>query len=304
MKTTAITALCAAALALAAAPAANAETAEEALGRKQAQTVTIADLTAAADRFIACSDARARHAESSTNCVFLALRWRRDLWTAAADLDAKIAARLTALGAAYEGPDLYWYSPCLPKTTAAWWNLPSVSTNIPVYKAVHEAALAAAPGAWPWNIWTNYATFDQCILRLGEIFNARYIYRPSPAALAVTRDLIQAKAAKLVRRVIRRNGGSFVTDKDGRNPMEEHLKPLTAALNAPRFKGLNDWLAKYGVEARFDESLLPTEEAAAKLKEDVYYGDVEMTEKTKFLLQVCLGVEGYNAFVKEYNGEK
>lgn len=304
-KTTTIAAVCAAALALAAATTASALADEEARWQKRAQTLTLADFEAAANRFVACTDQSERITEFKTNDVFFALRFRRDLVPAAAAIDAKIAASVTALGPEYGAdPQLWWHRSYLPKTSAVWWNLPFVATNIPVYKAVNDAAAAAAPGSEPWDDWRNRASFEQCVLRLGEIFTARYIYGPTPDSLASTRELIQTKAAPVVRRWIRRNGGSFVTDKDGKNPMEEHLKPLTAALNAPRFKGLNVWLEKHGVAARFDESLLPTEEAAAKLKEDVYYGDVEMTEKTKFLLQVCLGVEGYNAFVKEYNGEK
>lgn len=108
---------------------------------------------------------------------------------------------------------------------------------------------------------------------------------------------------KAIRKYLRSQGKSFVT-KDGVNPCEELMKELNAALNAPRFKGLNAWMEKVGFTARIDESQLPTEEFVAQLKEDVLNGEKDMTENVAFVLKVNLGVEGYNAFVKEYNGEK
>lgn len=112
---------------------------------------------------------------------------------------------------------------------------------------------------------------------------------------------IQAAAAKNVKRALRMRGVSFVT-KDGVNPCESYMTRLTEALNAPRFTGLNEWLADLGVEGRMDLSGLPTEAEVAKLVEDIMYGERNLGGKDKVILYVCLGVDGYNKFVKEYNG--
>lgn len=114
---------------------------------------------------------------------------------------------------------------------------------------------------------------------------------------------IQSHAQKQIKKLLRRQGKSFVT-KDGVNPVEQYLTRLNAALNAPRFAGLNEWLAEVGVVSRVDLSSLPSAEDVDALKEKILDGDVDMTPETKVLLYICLGVDGYNAFVKEYNGDK
>lgn len=112
---------------------------------------------------------------------------------------------------------------------------------------------------------------------------------------------LQALAAKGIRKALRRQGKSFVT-KDGVNPCETALSALNSALNAPRLAGTGEWLAEFGFADNFAVSL-PSEAQVAKLKERVLDGDEELTSRNKALLYVCLGVEGYNAFVKEYNGD-
>ena len=88
------------------------------------------------------------------------------------------------------------------------------------------------------------------------------------------------------------------------NPVEQYLTRLNTALNAPRFAGLNEWLADLGYKERMDLSGLPTEQEISALKESVMYGDKAMNDYVKILLCTCLGVDGYNQFVKEYNGDK
>ena len=122
-------------------------------------------------------------------------------------------------------------------------------------------------------------------------------------SLARYKTYIQHAASKAIKRALRKQGKSFVT-KDGVNPCEVYMTRLTAALNAPRFAGLNEWLSELGFEERMDLSGLPSEAEIAKLKEDILYGEVDMRYSNKSLLYVCLGVDGYNAFVKEYNGDK
>lgn len=118
---------------------------------------------------------------------------------------------------------------------------------------------------------------------------------------APAKPKIQKLALTAVKAHIRSQGRSFVT-KDGVNPCEEYMTALTSALNAPRFAGLDAWFKSVGLPG-VDLSRMPSEEAVAKLKEDILYGRADMSARNKAILEVCLGVEGYNAFVRQYNGE-
>ena len=113
---------------------------------------------------------------------------------------------------------------------------------------------------------------------------------------------MQKVAVKAVKKYIRSQGRSFVA-KDGVNPCEAYMTALTAALNAPRFAGLDAWYKSIGL-AGVDLSALPSEAEVAQLRQDVLDGTKDMDERNKTILCVCLGVDGYNAFVKEYNGDK
>ena len=114
---------------------------------------------------------------------------------------------------------------------------------------------------------------------------------------------IQTLASKNIKRKLREKGISFVA-KEGKNPCEEYLTRLRDALDAPNFAGLNEWLSELGYNVQVDTSKLISKEQLASLKDAVFYGDVPMTENRKVHLLVGLGVDGYNQFVKDYNGEK
>jgi hypothetical protein len=121
-------------------------------------------------------------------------------------------------------------------------------------------------------------------------------------AVDAWKNVIQKAAVKGIKRKLREQGRSFVT-KNGISPVEVYLTRLNTALNAPRFAGLNEWLADLGYVERIDLSSLPSEKEVSTLKEAVLFGDSPFNASTKNLLYVCLGVDGYNAFVKEYNGD-
>ncbi len=142
-------------------------------------------------------------------------------------------------------------------------------------------------------------TLDDFMLVLSEAvaFPARCTF-PSFAA---AKHAVQKTAILVVKRHIRSQGKSFVT-KNGVNPCEAYMTGLTKALNAPRFAGLDAWLKSIGLKG-VDLSKMPSEEEVAKLKEDILFGSKDMDTRNKAILETCLGVEGYNAFVREYNGE-
>jgi hypothetical protein len=112
---------------------------------------------------------------------------------------------------------------------------------------------------------------------------------------------IQRAGLKVVKKHLRSQGLSFAT-VNGVNPCEGPMTELNAALDAPRFAGLNEWLVKMGQEPTLDTSRWPTSEEVADMRGKVLNADVEMTPRRALILRLCLGVEGYNAFVAEYNG--
>lgn len=156
------------------------------------------------------------------------------------------------------------------------------------------------------NLWLfahSGATIDELVPCINEIltFPEKYPYTCSMVDYA--KRGMQKAAVVGVRKALRKQGKSFVS-ANGINPCEEYMNRLNVALNAPRFVGLNEWLQELGFATRLDGSLLPTKEEVDKLKDAVFYGEQEMTHRNRSILYICLGVEGFNAFAKEYNGEK
>lgn len=117
----------------------------------------------------------------------------------------------------------------------------------------------------------------------------------------------QKKALVAVKRAIRAKGGSFVAKEGGGNPVEAPLNALTDALNAPRFAGLvawcDEWCPEASAAAARIVAALPSEEEISEMKDKVYFGELDFKPEYKGYLRACLGVEAYNAFVEEYNGD-
>ncbi len=153
----------------------------------------------------------------------------------------------------------------------------------------------------------SYATADECVDLLNEglaLYNGGVRPEWNYAVVKTYAGALQRQVQRKARAYLRKQGKSFVS-KDGANPCEAVMTELVAALNAPYLKGVNEWLEKVGAtDRRIDVSKLPTEAEVAQLKEDILNGDKDMNRDYEFILKVCLGVEGYNSFVKEYNGDK
>ena len=209
------------------------------------------------------------------------------------------------------------------------------STNFNVGK--HVRGLSCFNGKWPntKKKWEEYFKAGECYPKTMEITSAKKIHGLWCAALSECnvsleeaviilgelsscpafgpyiyiqelknmKSFIQQTAVKSIKRKLREQGKSFVT-KDGVNPCEEYLTRLNVALDAPHFAGLNAWLEELGFEARIDETKLPTPATVQELKDKVFYGEVDANNKNMKILYVGLGVDEYNKFVKEYNGEK
>lgn len=151
------------------------------------------------------------------------------------------------------------------------------------------------------NFFIAGGSFDDVAVLLSEIVAFPETCAYNVKALEVGKKYMQKYAVKAVKKYIRSQGKSFVT-KDGVNPCETYMTGLTEALNAPRFNGLDAWYKSIGL-AGVDLSALPSAADVVKLKQEVLDGEKEMTERNKAILYVCLGVDGYNAFVREYNGD-
>lgn len=138
-----------------------------------------------------------------------------------------------------------------------------------------------------------------------SVFLSEAVAFPAGCTVSLANDKwkkeMQNVAIKAVKKYIRSQGKSFVT-KNGVNPCEAYMTALTAALNAPRLAGLDAWYKSIGL-AGVDLSALPAEAEVAQLKKDVLDGTKDMNERNKGILYVCLGVDGYNKFVREYNGD-
>ena len=106
------------------------------------------------------------------------------------------------------------------------------------------------------------------------------------------------------RRAVRADGQSFV-GKEGAKRVKAKLDALAAELNAPRFGKAGEMLAAFGVpvEWEFIQSRILGGAELDDLKARLLNGEIPFTPVLQNKLCVALGVEGYNAFVREYNGK-
>ena len=106
-----------------------------------------------------------------------------------------------------------------------------------------------------------------------------------------------------VRRAIRAEGGSFV-GKDGAKLVKAKLDALAKELNAPRFGKADKLLAEIGMDVdwEFIQSRILADAELDGLKTRLLGGEIPFSQELQNKLCIALGVEAYNAFVKEYNG--
>lgn len=112
---------------------------------------------------------------------------------------------------------------------------------------------------------------------------------------------ILTSAPKVLKKLIREKGGSFIVGADGVNPVQSAIDSLSAALNRPRMQGLKEWVAEWYPNHAWIEPPWMSEESLNKLMDDVFYGQVDFCQKVQYVLRANLGVEGYNEFIKKYN---
>ena len=122
--------------------------------------------------------------------------------------------------------------------------------------------------------------------------------------VAGVRNGILNAAILPVRRAIRAGGGSFV-GKEGAKLVKAKLDALAAELNAPRFGNAGKLLAEIGMEVEWEfiQGRILSDEEVNGLKTRLMDGEMQFSQDLQNKLCIALGVDGYNAFVKEYNGK-
>lgn len=232
---------------------------------------------------------------------FYSIFYRNDLDNLIKEIDTLYAEKLKQ-DKYFLLPDMGWTCgkfPLMGKQYLQSWGLEDSYAN--TYEIVTKLKSRSSHAHY---LLRAGATLDDLIKVLSEHAafpsNRRYMDERS---LRDMKKSIQKLASSKLKRKMREQGKSFVT-KNGVNPCEEYLTRLNAALDAPRFAGLNAWLEELGYEARINDAKMLSDEYIKELKEKIFYGEKELTPLSKAILLVYLGVDGYNQFVKEYNGDK
>ena len=133
---------------------------------------------------------------------------------------------------------------------------------------------------------------------------AVYVEKPLYDAekLREFRTRVGAALGKLIVPTLRKQGKAVTTGPDGRSPVKEYADRISAALDAPRFAGLQEILDEMGIDAKIDLSYLPPDEKVAALRDAILAGTRPLTKLSGRDISLCLGTAAYNAFVEAYNG--
>ena len=102
----------------------------------------------------------------------------------------------------------------------------------------------------------------------------------------------------------RKEGKSFVS-VDGHSPLVPYMEGFVTSLNASRLNGVNQCFESIGLTYKVDVSLLPNDKEIEELKYKILnegFINAKNKEKVLFDLFVTLGIDGYNDFIRQYNG--
>ena len=137
---------------------------------------------------------------------------------------------------------------------------------------------------------------------------AGYLNYAMQAAAAGTANAASVRSGILnaaivpARRKVRAEGGSFV-GKEGAKLVKAKLDALAAELNAPRFGKAGELLKELGIEVEWEfiQGRILPEKEVAEVRTKLMDGEIPFGWDLQNRLCVAMGVDGYNAFVKEYN---
>lgn len=117
------------------------------------------------------------------------------------------------------------------------------------------------------------------------------------------KNFIKDSATKLARKKLRDAGKSFVVSTNGVNPLVAVMAPIMTAINAPYMDGLEAaFLSEFNKTVNL-QSRTALQAVAVARQAVINNGEVVGGDLLPLLpkLQVILGVDGYNAFITEYN---
>jgi len=160
--------------------------------------------------------------------------------------------------------------------------------------------LLANKGKLPTSNSQLYTNINVCVALLldGGLDKSAY-------TISIGKWEIANKLPKQIKRYLRKNNKSFVSvlGPDGKvsvNPIADCSKPIIDALNAPQCIGLEAELRKIGFEVDdFDRTRLNA--LIPKHMDDIMYGEIPYSDSIIGSILIYLGVDGYNAWVNEYN---
>ena len=141
----------------------------------------------------------------------------------------------------------------------------------------------------------------------GEAGYANYALLSASAGAAAptaVRNGILNSSVLPVRRWIRANGGSFV-GANGAKQVKAKLDALAKELNAPRFGKAGEILKEIGIDVEWEaiQARILGDTEVAEIRTKLLNGETAFLQGLQYRLCVALGVDGYNAFVREYNGK-
>ena len=225
---------------------------------------------------------------ASTNAQAAYARWCRvpTLGFAPDAIAAEYDQRFADAGA---GPMPPWVYTKWPKATEAWIAAPTNAAEV-ARKSATIALMRKHNGVGKW--WRTFSA--------PEIAN---LSAEMPTARQSMVDRVLGLVQKDIKRKMREKGLSFVA-KDGKNPIQDEVDTLSAAFNAPRHAGVREWFAKWYPEYTWIDSAQDTDAEVAAYKDAVFNGETAFDKIAQSKLRFYLGVEEYNRFVKQYNGEE
>lgn len=187
----------------------------------------------------------------------------------------------------------YWYDRGFPKTTVRY--LESIKAEYPRWYEFERCFFGD-------NKKINWYEINRDDPELGADYICSFnINNWQEYTIVTYKNLVIQSATKRVKRQLRSEGKGIVAH-DGVNPVQERLDAVSKALDAPKLAGLKEALANCGVKLSVDVAkYLPTDAEVEDIKDKVFNGDIEFTNRAKAVLITCLGVAEYNKFVEAYN---
>lgn len=160
--------------------------------------------------------------------------------------------------------------------------------------------ILANKGKLPTSNSQLYTNINVCVALLLDGGLDKSVHNVNNAKMEIANRL-----TKQIKIYLRKNNKSFVSilGPDGKvsvNPIADCSKPIIDALNAPQCIGLEAELRKIGFEVDdFDRTRLNA--LIPKHMDDIMYGEIPYSNDITGSILIYLGVDGYNAWVNEYN---